>query len=361
LNKFIANTLKYPVVAIENGLQGRVIAKMTITNTGEIGNIEITSKTEELLNNEAIRMIKAMPKWTPAKKDGKNVASEYIIPIIFKIRGAEPIEVVGESLPNEVVIVAFKSSDKQESEKVNGIENQKASFDDGKPFYTVEQMPVYPGGETAMNKYIGDNLKYPVAAQEKGIEGRVTVRFIVKSTGEVTGAEIIRGIDSDCNEEALRVIKAMPKWTPGKQKGKAVDVYFTLPIIFRLKKDKPVEVMELKEVMPGENVTVKPFTTAEQAPVYQGGETAMNKFIADNLKYPVDAQEKGIQGRVTVRFVVKSTGELADVTIIRGIDPNLDKEALRVIKAMPKWTPGKQNGKDVDVYYTLPIIFKLSK
>lgn len=85
----------------------------------------------------------------------------------------------------------------------------------------------------------------------------------------------------------------------------------------------------------------------------------MQKYIQNNLKYPVKAQEAGVQGRVALRFIVSATGEIEDVGVMRGISPECDAEAVRVIKAMPKWNPGKQNGKDVAVYFNLPIQFKL--
>lgn len=122
-----------------------------------------------------------------------------------------------------------------------------------------------------------------------------------------------------------------------------------------------IAIDELKEhkVIVEEKPQEKPFTTVEQMPTYPGGETEMYSFIGKQLKYPVTAQESGIQGRVIVRFVVTSTGEISDVKVLRGIDPACDKEAMRVVKMMPKWVPGKQNGRNVAVYFTLPIIFKL--
>lgn len=85
----------------------------------------------------------------------------------------------------------------------------------------------------------------------------------------------------------------------------------------------------------------------------------MRKFIADNLKYPVVAQEAGIQGRVSLRYIVSKTGKIQDIVIVRGISPECDAEALRVVKAMPDWVPGKHDGEVVDAYFTLPIVFKL--
>lgn len=119
------------------------------------------------------------------------------------------------------------------------------------------------------------------------------------------------------------------------------------------------ELREHKQIVQEKPVEEKPFYTVEQMPSFPGGEAEMNKFISDNLKYPVVAQESGISGRVTIRFVVTKTGDISDVTVVRGIDPSCDKEALRVVKAMPKWIPGKQNGLNVPVYFTLPIVFKL--
>lgn len=121
------------------------------------------------------------------------------------------------------------------------------------------------------------------------------------------------------------------------------------------------ELREHKQIVQEKPVEEKPFYTVEQMPSFPGGESEMNKFISDNLKYPVVAQESGIQGRVTIRFVVTKTGEISDVTVVRGIDPSCDKEAMRVVKAMPKWVPGKQNGLNVPVYFTLPIVFKLKQ
>ena len=99
----------------------------------------------------------------------------------------------------------------------------------------AEQMPQFPGGSTEMYKYIYDNLKYPVVDQEMGIQGKVTVRFVVTKTGDISGVELLKGISPTCDKEAMRVIKGMPKWIPGKQNGIPVAVYFTIPITYKLK------------------------------------------------------------------------------------------------------------------------------
>lgn len=102
-------------------------------------------------------------------------------------------------------------------------------------FEIVEQMPSFPGGAAEMMRYIGENMKYPVVAQESNIQGRVTIRFVVSATGDIDDVQVVRSLDPSCDREAIRVVKSMPRWTPGRQNGKNVAVYFTLPVLFRLK------------------------------------------------------------------------------------------------------------------------------
>jgi len=116
----------------------------------------------------------------------------------------------------------------------------------------------------------------------------------------------------------------------------------------------PVEVVEEEE----EEEVV--FVIVEDMPEFPGGQQALFKYLSDNVKYPTIAQENGIQGRVICQFVVNKDGNIVDVEVVRsGGDPSLDKEAIRVIKSMPKWKPGKQRGKAVRVKYTVPVNFRL--
>lgn len=103
----------------------------------------------------------------------------------------------------------------------------------------------------------------------------------------------------------------------------------------------------------------KIFTVVEQMPMYPGGDGALMGYLRDNIHYPTVAAENGVQGRVVVGFVVERDGSITDVKILRGVDPSLDREAMRVVKSMPKWTPGKQNGSAVRVKYQVPVSFRL--
>ena len=102
------------------------------------------------------------------------------------------------------------------------------------------------------------------------------------------------------------------------------------------------------------------YDVVEVMPQYPGGQIAMLKYIMENIKYPKQIMEEGIQGRVTVRFIVEKDGSISDVKPILSVHPLLDKEAVRVVKSMPKWSPGKHNGKPVRVRFNLPVMFKLN-
>ena len=101
-------------------------------------------------------------------------------------------------------------------------------------FAYVEQMPSFPGGETALMKYIAENLRYPSAAQDQGIQGLVILRFVVTGTGDVGEVQVIKSLDPSCDREAVRVVKSLPRFHPGRQQGKPVNVWFQLPVRFQL-------------------------------------------------------------------------------------------------------------------------------
>ena len=128
--------------------------------------------------------------------------------------------------------------------------------------------------------------------------------------------------------------------------------------------DESGEVLKAKEVLVTEPVKPKEeenkvFDVVEQMPSFPGGMAALMAYLQKSIKYPPVAEENGIQGRVVCTFVVERDGSVTDVRVAKSVDPSLDKEAVRVVSAMPKWIPGKQNGQSVRVKYTLPVTFRL--
>jgi protein TonB len=156
---------------------------------------------------------------------------KFVAPVVTTEEVVEDADIfnqddLSKTSTNEAVVV----SEEVAVEKVEVIEVEEA-----KPVFTiVEEMPSFPGGESERNKFLADNIVYPQQATENGIQGTVYISFVVDSKGNVTDVKILRGIGGGCDEEALRVVKLMPKWHPGKQNGKQVRVLFNMPIYFKL-------------------------------------------------------------------------------------------------------------------------------
>ena len=261
------------------------------------------------------------------------------------------------------------------NEKWNEVMQSEPGPPDNPIFEVVEHMPEFTGGGMpALMEYLSKNIKYPEAAMKKGIQGRGIVQFVVEKDGSITNVKILRGVDPELDKEAVRVVSAMPKWKPGTQRGEAVRVRFTVPVMFRLTEDKipvkyaPIEnkINELVVVGYAPEGTTVPeegtiFEVVEQMPEYPGGMPAMMEFISKNIKYPAAAQQAKIQGRVTIQFIVNTEGNIINPRVLRSADPLLDAEAIRLTTIMPKWKPGMQRGQAVNVKYTVPIMFRLQE
>jgi protein TonB len=140
-----------------------------------------------------------------------------------------------EPPPQEKLAETTVSTETHEGEKTEELPPEEPTDPDaGKVFLVVEEMPQFPGGDASLFKYLHDNIKYPPIARENGIQGKVYVTFVVNETGKITDAKVIRGIGGGCDEEALRVVRAMPDWKIGKQNGRPVKVQYNLPINFTL-------------------------------------------------------------------------------------------------------------------------------
>ena len=183
--------------------------------------------------------------------------------------------------------------------------------------------------------------KYEVTDTEFLFEEEVEIQQTTQETAPpppppaVQEVEVLNVVEDNVETESIEV---------NAEDDKAEEVVIAAPV------EAPQEEEE-EEVV---------FVVVESMPEFPGGQQALFKYLSENVKYPVIAQENGIQGRVICQFVVNKDGSIVDVEVVRsGGDPSLDKEAVRVIKSMPKWKPGKQRGKAVRVKYTVPVNFKL--
>ncbi len=284
------------------------------------------------------------------------------------------------ALPVIIAMVIFVSCSKElldvqteKNKEVKQFESNPAKENnasgDEEVFFIVEQMPQFPGGELGLRKYIAMNVKYPQEAREKGIEGKVYVRFTVTKTGDVANVQIARGVDSILDNEAIRVIKTLPKWQAAEQDGKKVNVYYTVPIKFKVEsedmyqnintnsEDISVVTSTSKSVV---EIDEKTFKVVEKMPEFQGDKYGFRSFLANNLTYPEEAKKNKVEGTVYVRFRVTSNGNVDKVETVRSPSVLLNDEAERVVKlSSGKWKSGEHDGKKVNVWYTVPILFKL--
>ena len=221
-----------------------------------------------------------------------------------------------------------------------------------------------------MPEFLSKNIQYPINAQKNHTQGRVTVQFVVNKDGSISEPKIIRGVDPDLDGEAIRVISLMPKWKPGMQKGQPVRVKYTVPVMFRLSDDgqkeeyKPIPKIDETVVVgyaskqaPAEEDPV--FEVVENMPEFAGGMGGLMQYLSKNIKYPVEAQKAGIQGRVIMQVIIDKNGNVTNPKVTQPVDSLLDTEAIRVTASMPKWKPGTQRGMPVNVKYTFPIVFRL--
>ena len=235
-------------------------------------------------------------------------------------------------------------------------------------YQMVEVMPEFPGGTAKMMDYLSKNIKYPEEAKEKGISGRVFLSFVIEKDGAVSNVKVAKGIGKECDDEALRVVKAMPKWKPGLQKGKPVRVNYMLPIFFKLDEGEAYKPVKGETVAP--QADLKPgkdgvWDIAETMPEYPGGIDGLRTFMQDNLTVPEKYKDMDTKAeyRIFVQFVVAEDGSITNVELKKP-EPSkkdLNDEAVRVVKGMPKWKPGTVDGKPVRVRYVLPVTYRLGK
>jgi TonB family protein len=230
------------------------------------------------------------------------------------------------------------------------------SVKDDKIYDVVEVNAQFPGGDAACMKWIKDHIKYPEECIEKEIQGRVQISFVVEKDGSIADAKVLRPIHPLLSEEALRVVKAMPKWAPAKVKGQTVRSRFNLPVSFRLS----THVVTVEGTPSGpysDNDSI--YGVVDELASFPGGEAAYMKWLSDHIKYPEECKAQSIQGRVMIQFVVNKDGSIPEIKVLKSPHSLLSEEAVRVVKAMPKWKPAKAEGEIVRSRFILPIMFRL--
>ena len=203
--KFLSENMNYPKSAENEGIEGRVFVNFVVTEDGEISEAKILKGVNDAIDSEALRVINTMPAWEPAQKDGIPVKTAFTLPLVFQLTDKSAPTPPPPPIPSE--------------------HQQPAE---------LSKVAEYPGGQTALFQYMGNNIQYSKEAQKEGISGKVIVQFTVKADGSIAYVIVKKGVSKALDTEALRVIKNMPDWTPAEKDGKAVASQMTLPIMFAL-------------------------------------------------------------------------------------------------------------------------------
>ncbi|WP_405410749.1 TonB family protein [Maribacter sp. Asnod1-A12] len=242
-------------------------------------------------------------------------------------------------------------------------------------YAVVDEAPIFPGCEDAEDKracfnekiqqHIGKHFNYPQEAQDANIEGRVSVMFNINSEGIIENIKL-RGPDKLLEDEVERIIKRLPKMTPGKNDGVAVNVPFSIPVQFKLDDGDDSDVEEERYLNEGDI----PFAVVDEVPIFPGCEEAddkracfnekMQQHIGKHFNYPKAAVDANIEGRVSAMFLITPEGTIENIKM-RGPDKLLEDEVERIINRLPEMTSGKHKGKAVNVPYSIPVNFKLQE
>ncbi len=376
LVEFMSSKLKYPEEAKKAKVEGMVVVQFTVAKDGSVQDATVVKSIGSGCDEAALAVVNAMPRWSPAMKDGQPVSMQMSLPFSFKLPGGQAQ--VG-----------------QDNEEV---------------FKVVEEMPRFPGCEdkglsgqelvNCSNKellmFVYKNIQYPKEARSAGIQGTAIVSFIIDKEGKVQDVKIVRSLGEALDQEVIRVVNLMnetdKRWIPGRQKGRVVNVQFNLPVKFALEGEEK-EASEAEGQLPDNSIHVigyqdnangtgsarsdEVFKVVEEMPRFPGCEEEglsgkelvqcsnmkLIEFVGGNLRYPREAKDAGVEGTAIVSFVVDKEGWVKDVKIVRGLHESIDAEVVRVVGEMNKmderWIPGRQRGKVVNVQFNLPVKFSL--
>jgi TonB family protein len=232
----ISSKINYPEKAKNENIEGIVFVQFVVKKDGSVDDVKVLNGIGAGCDEEAVRVVQTV-KWNPGKEQGKPVGVRMVMPIAFALSDEKRQDFINRSIPQ-------MQSQEQHDADMYELQAPSASSDERLMppppppprvvYQVVEVQPQPIGGIDALMKYLGENIRYPEEARKKGVEGKVFVQLVVDADGSISEVQVLKGIGYGCDEEAVRVIKAMPAWKPGTQKGEPVNVRMSMPINFKL-------------------------------------------------------------------------------------------------------------------------------
>jgi TonB family protein len=271
-------------------------------------------------------------------KDG---SESMVVSMKEEVQNLNEMVVVGYA-PQDDGVIQVTSAKKEEETPAPKADEEQAIFQ------VVEEMPSFPGGMNECMKFLAKNMKYPVAAQQAKVEGRVIVQFVVDKDGTITDTKVVRGVSPEIDAEALRVVGMMPKWNPGKQRGKAVAVKYTLPMMFRLQKQEPKNessVVSVVGIKADKDVPMGTINAVKQH-IREGGVTRVNYEVnRDTTSKSVRVDLRGSTMVVKPLVIVDGVEKGYSTDVWSMINPR-EIESITVLKDQNAIAKYGEKGKD---------------
>ena len=217
-------------------------------------------------------------------------------------------------------------------------------------YNVAQKLASFPGGQEAFSKWMSENFQYPDSCMKEGIQGKVILQFVVNTDGSIVDVKPVRSPHPALTEAAIQIMKKMPRWIPAEHEGKKVRCRFNVPFMFRLSYD----------VEEASAVNDSVYNDAQKLASFPGGWEAFSKWMSENIQYPDSCMKEGIQGRVSLQFVVNTDGSIVDVEPLHSPHPALTEAAIQLVKRMPRWIPAENDGKTVRCRFKIPISYHLA-
>lgn len=354
--KFIATHIRYPDEARNQGVTGNVYASFVVEPDGSLSHVKIIKGLGFGCNAEVKRIIFLMPKWQPGLVGGKPVRSYVTQEVSFRMK-------------------------------------PWGNVTRGDRIYTkVDSLPTFAVGKQGVEHFLISRLWYPKRTVRRNVVDTVYVNFVVEKDNRITQIRLMKPKTymNAYDFEAIRVVSLLPVVRPAILDNKPARCRLYVPVVFDHKdvhlnggqyKTAEYNFQEYKYFVPKDHMPIihlsekqsvqntkiqkdslvpdtgQIFVVVEKMPHFPGGPGAFMQYLAKHTHYPAEAVKKGCIGRIFINFVIERDGSISHIKVLRGICPSLDKEAVSVIKNMPKWIPGYQRGKPVRVSFNLPIKF----
>ncbi|AKQ44658.1 hypothetical protein TH63_01875 [Rufibacter radiotolerans] len=400
LSAFVKSNFELPEVAFQKRkspndfVKVTAVVEVTIQKNGapvyrKTTSLQVNPNTPEVgvaVQKQLEKLVQQMPAWAPAQKDGQAVESVEKFSVsrtsgnFVKLEGTDASQqqktkVTSEAakIPSkenakkgstnvvpETVLVYYPSPDKipadykKEKKSSGDVVMPIRTTASGEKIYMIaEKMPEFPGGVPAMRKFLASKIRIPLAAQHSEIEGTMIGAVVVSTSGTVSSVDVVQSLSPSLDQEMKRVLSALPAFTPGELEGKRVPVLYLVP--FRIVAKRAAETATKPTDIKTTTVEGQPvFIAVEKMPEFPGGMAAMMQYLKENTVYSEEAKAAKVAGTAVASFIVTSTGKVREVTLLKKLHPSIDQELIKALQNMPLWSPGMQNGKAVNVKFTVP-------